>query len=319
MNLDKRLLGLLLALGFAASGRAAPFDKTFSFAQPDGTVVEIHGRGDEFHAVFETTEGYAVVFSPGDKSYYYAAQADDGRDLVPSPLRVGQGDPATLGIPKHLRADPVLTRDRAAKRREKWEAGTRTGERWKNRKSALQAATARAAGATSIDAPALEGPALAPPAYETTGTKVGLCLLIDFSDDPATIARTNIVDFCNGDAYAGFGNNGSVKQYYQDVSPNLLEYAWALDPLAASASGKPGGGVLDDYLTLTYRQNKQATDLDFAAEACADLESATWTTNAISEIARADSNAWWQVTERHDVPVSQAPSRFMRLRVEDQQ
>jgi len=59
--------------------------------------------------------------------------------------------------------------------------------------------------------------------------------------------------------------------------------------------------------------------LGFAAEACADLESATWTTNAISEIARADSNAWWQVTERHDVPVSQAPSRFMRLRVEDQQ
>ena len=104
-----------------------------------------------------------------------------------------------------------------------------------------------------------------------------------------------------------------------DAIPNLLEYAWALDPLAASASGKPGGGVLDDYLTLTYRQNKQATDLDFAAEACADLESATWTTNAISEIARADSNAWWQVTERHDVPVSQAPSRFMRLRVEDQQ
>ena len=224
MNLDKRLLGLLLALGFAASGRAAPFDKTFAFAQPDGTVVEIHGRGDEFHAVFETTEGYAVVFSPGDKSYYYAAQADDGRDLVPSPLRVGQGDPATLGIPRHLRADPVLTRDRAAKRREKWEAGTRTGERWKNRKSALQAATARATGATSIDAPALEGPALAPPAYETTGTKVGLCLLIDFSDDPATIARTNIVDFCNGDAYAGFGNNGSVKQYYQDVSDGLLTY-----------------------------------------------------------------------------------------------
>ena len=58
---------------------------------------------------------------------------------------------------------------------------------------------------------------------------------------------------------------------------------------------------------------------DFAAEACADLESATWTTNAISEIARADSNAWWQVTERHDVPVSQAPRRFMRLRVEAQQ
>ena len=77
--------------------------------------------------------------------------------------------------------------------------------------------------------------------------------------------------------------------------------------------------MLGDYLTLTYRQNKQATDLDFAAEACADLESATWTTNAISEIARADSNAWWQVTERHDVPVSQAPRRFMRLRVEDQQ
>jgi hypothetical protein len=102
-----------------------------------------------------------------------------------------------------------------------------------------------------------------------------------------------------------------------DAIPNLLEYAWALDPLATSTSGTPGGGVIGDYLTLTYRQNKQATDLDYAVEGCTNLITAAWTTNAISEVARANSNAWWQVTERHDVPVSQAPSRFMRLRVED--
>jgi hypothetical protein len=96
---------------------------------------------------------------------------------------------------------------------------------------------------------------------------------------------------------------------------NLLEYAWAMDPRTPDTTGFPGGGVTGQYLTLSYRQSKQATDLIFSPAACADLPLGDWQYDDITEIARTDSNTWWQVTVRHDVPVTNAPARFMRLEV----
>jgi hypothetical protein len=51
--------------------------------------------------------------------------------------------------------------------------------RWKQLKAARQPATL----------PASAGLVMAPPSFTTTGTKVGLTLLIDFPDDTNTISR----------------------------------------------------------------------------------------------------------------------------------
>ena len=67
-------------------------------------------------------------------------------------------------------------------------------------------------------------PAARPPPFTTTGLKVGLTLLVDFSDDPATVPQADIIAFCNGDNYTGYGNNGSVKEYDYDNSGGLLTY-----------------------------------------------------------------------------------------------
>ena len=53
----------------------------------------------------------------------------------------------------------------------------------------------------------------APPHAQTVGDFVGLCLLIDFSDEPGTITREQVHDFCNKPGYTGFGNNGSVPTF----------------------------------------------------------------------------------------------------------
>ena len=100
-----------------------------------------------------------------------------------------------------------------------------------------------------------------------------------------------------------------------DGLANLLEYALGLDPKLYDATGLPGGGVWDQYLTLNYRQNKQATDLVYEVQSCTNLAAGGWTTNSLTLVSRADSNLWWSVTTRHNVPVTNAPSRFMRLRV----
>jgi hypothetical protein len=96
---------------------------------------------------------------------------------------------------------------------------------------------------------------------------------------------------------------------------NALEYAMGLDPRVADTTGVPFGGVTAGYLTLTYRENKEASDVRFEVEACTNLVSSDWSTNGVSEILRADSNLWWSVTKQHNVPVTNAPSRFMRLKV----
>lgn len=75
---------LMLGLGVlaAVSSFAAPFAQKVPFTQPDGTQIELWGEGDEFHAVFESLEGYTVVFDPATKTYYYAL-------MPPAMTRVG--------------------------------------------------------------------------------------------------------------------------------------------------------------------------------------------------------------------------------------
>ncbi len=216
MNRTRLLCTLILALLCSATrSLSAPFDKAIRFTQPDGTQIKLAGKGDEFHATFETADGYTVVFDRASRAYMYASLSADGRQLVASGLVVGRDKPQALNLERHLRPDPKATRAQALERFKRWDAGTRNSARWRERKESLR----------SLDAAAAASPAaLAPPGFTVTGSKVGLCLLIDFDDDPATIARAEIINFCNGDAYAGYGNNGSVKKFFQDNSNNLLTY-----------------------------------------------------------------------------------------------
>ncbi len=204
--------GLFLA---AACVRGAPFAKTFQFTQPDGTRIEFWGEGDEFRAVFEHN-GYTVVMDAARKTYTYARLSADGTELIPTRLDVGKADPAANGLPQHLRITPEAARAQTLARFNKWDAGVQVSRRWQEQKSRLQALRLQAQDGRT---------ALSPPKNPTTGIKVGLCLLIDFPDDVATVPQTEINDFCNGDSYTGNGNNGSVKKYFLDNSNNLLTYS----------------------------------------------------------------------------------------------
>ena len=61
-------------------------------------------------------------------------------------------------------------------------------------------------------------PEAAPPPGTTVGNYVGLCLLVEFPDVPHTISRQEVDHFCNQTGYTGFGNNGSVRDYFYEVS-----------------------------------------------------------------------------------------------------
>ncbi|MDD4101876.1 MAG: M6 family metalloprotease domain-containing protein [Kiritimatiellae bacterium] len=134
---------------------------------------------------------------------------------MPTEWLVGQADPTALGLEKHIRVTPEAMRKQALERREEWDEKVKVTQRWEELK----------AEKTLREASLTDGPVImAPPSFDTIGQKIGLCLLIDFDDDPATVPQAEIVDFCNGDNYTGYGNNGSIKEYYADVSNGQVDF-----------------------------------------------------------------------------------------------
>ncbi len=216
-TLGSELLGcaLLALLGSSLTGQSSPFARIIPFIQPDGTPIQIWGRGDEFHAIFETLDGFSVIYDPARRGYCLARLSADGNALESTGQLVGQTSGERLGLRKHERINPAEAKKQAEVRRRKWEADLELPQRW-NR---LKGITRQNAG---LEAAGLQ---TAPPALPTLGTKVGLTLLIDFDNDLATIPQAEIVNFLNGDNYTGFGNNGSVKQYFLDNSNGQLTYS----------------------------------------------------------------------------------------------
>ena len=205
----------VLLMFLTGMAHAAPFAEQIHFVQPDGTAIDLWGQGDEFYADFETMDGYTVVFDSARKAYCYARLSADENQLESTGQLVGKINPQTLGLPKHLRIRPAAMQKIARENFLRWDEVSGSTERWNEMKAAWRAAEASAAGEV----------VMAPPNFTTTGTKVGLTLLIDFDDDPATIPQAEIVKFCNADSYTNYGNNGSVKQYFLDNSKNLLTYS----------------------------------------------------------------------------------------------
>lgn len=191
---------------------ASPFiSKTFTFTQPDGTKFEVRGWGDQHFAVFETLDGYTVVKNPSTGFFEIAQVSNDGTMLESAP-----GPPGNLdGTRAPVKPGERISREGARVRGIEGAlgmGGRRCDQRREQRKNFARASRV------------MGGPLMAPPQRGTVGDCVGLCLLIDFPDEPGTISREEVERFCNEQGYSGFGNNGSVYDYFHDNSIGRLRY-----------------------------------------------------------------------------------------------
>jgi len=194
---------------------AVRFDgQVFTFTQPDGTTIQLRGWGDQYYAVFETLEGYTVTKNPATGYWEVARLAPDGNALEPAPTAGARLEGARAGVPKGLRVrrESAMAAARESALRA---SGRRCEQRRRERREQQRAIRAMAAAG---------GPMLAPPQRQTVGTFVGLCLLIDFSDAPATISREEVDRFCNQTGYNGFGNHGSVSDFFLENSLGRCRY-----------------------------------------------------------------------------------------------
>ena len=87
-------LPLILSLSFSAYLKDVPQ----KIKQPDGSIIDCFSSGDEFYNWVHDKDGYTIVRSEIDGFCYYANE-----DLSPSSHRVGQANPAVLGIRKWIK------------------------------------------------------------------------------------------------------------------------------------------------------------------------------------------------------------------------
>ncbi len=193
-------------------------DKEFTFTQPDGSKFKVKGWGDQHYARFETIDGQTVTLDPVTEFYSIATLSDDGDELEATSIRADDSNNAVAS--RDLESSSAIRISAESATAKGLEAsrmmiGGRRCE--KRREKRLQKTLTR--GGLQPD-----GVNLAPPTRGTVGDFIGLCILIDFSDEPATISRQEVDDFCNKNGYSGFGNNGSVNNYFRDNSLDSFNY-----------------------------------------------------------------------------------------------
>lgn len=188
------------------------YGKEFTFTQPDGSEIKVKGWGDQHYAVFETLDGFTVVKDPISGFYQYAKLTQDSQDLEPTGVKLGIAEPLVLGLKKNIRISLDAAREKFSDGYRKMVMKRRCEIRRERRKAMLRAMLM--AG----------GPFAAPPSQGTKGDYVGLCLLIQFPDVPGTIQKSQVSDFCNEQGYTGYGNKGSVYDYFYDISEGNLKY-----------------------------------------------------------------------------------------------
>ncbi len=238
---------------------ALPFiAKTFKFRQPDGTQFEVRGWGNQYYAVFETLDGYTVVKNPHTGFYEIAQLSSDGTMLESAPGPQGNLDGSISPS-----IQPGLRINRDAARAQGMEGAMRMGgrrcdQRREERKSLMRAARE------------MGGPVMAPPQRTTVGDFVGLCLLIEFPDELGTISRDEVERFCNQQGYTGFGNNGSISDYFRDNSigrcryTNIVaDYYRAQHPRSHYTDPSIQQGVRARQLIVEALTHLQANNFDF--------------------------------------------------------
>lgn len=200
----------------------------YKLKQPDGTVVAVRVYGDEYYQDVESLEGYTLVRDEVTGWICYAELSANGNAYVstgvvydPDNILYPEDDVTNERGGKHLRINKEQIAIERAAAFERIHGMTEAESRNKNALLREAAYEAKAANPEAVE-------------YVT-----GLTLIVDFSDEPAVIPRSEIEKFCNQEGYSGYNNHGSVKDYFYDVSNGKFVFT----------------NVVTQYLRMPYPKN----------------------------------------------------------------
>jgi M6 family metalloprotease-like protein len=225
--------GLWLAGGRVFAITASP-DAT-EVAQPNGSRLTLHVRGDEYGHWYEDARGFTVVRDAA-RQYVYA-RLDSGGRLAPTALPVETTNPAAMGLSRGIRPPPA----------------TLEALRGQNVRAAPQLQQGAAAGTAQENA--------LPATVLPSGTVKNLVVLCKFADHVLGTHTRPQADydilFNNAGSNATLAPTGSVKDYFREASYGVLTLqstvvVWVTLPQIESyyAAGKDG-------TSGTYPRNAQ--------------------------------------------------------------
>ncbi|WP_377154591.1 M6 family metalloprotease domain-containing protein [Roseateles sp. UC29_93] len=271
-------------------------DRPFTLTQPDGSTLAVRGSGNQFRATFETLDGRPVVLNP--QTGWYGPVATPPPGLVAA-LAAAPGGTGSAGL---VQVSP-LQREAAGS-----PLARRCDQRRAERQQELR--SLRNLGSSG-------GPLLAPPQRQTVGDFVGLCLLIDFVDEPATIPRDEVDRFCNQVGYNGFGNQGSVRDFFLDNSAGRCKYSNVVAPYYRAKH--PRTYYTDESIQMPIRAweligealaHHKATGFDFTP-LTADAQGFVYAMNVFyaGEVRNNWARGLWPHAHRLQATVPLAPGR----------
>ncbi len=219
------------------------YDREFKFYQPDGSELSVKGFGNQYYAVFETLDGFTIINNPTTGYYEYARLSRDKQSLELSGIIAGEPIPPSSGLIPKIRIETSAIR-RQVERVKTANITSRWEERLKEAKSSESPSDVLAA----------------PPYRKSVGSYVGLCIPINFPDDRSSIPHSEIINFCNQRGYRGFGNNGSVFDYFYDNSGGKLLYTNVVTPYYTAKKNK--GYYTDPTIPYTQRTQELIQEAD---------------------------------------------------------
>lgn len=109
--------------------------------------------------------------------------------------------------------------------------------------------------------------------------------------------------------------SGDLADPSGDGIPNILKYAFNLNPRISSRSGLPEELIVDGKLTLKFNIAKAATDIVYQVEVSDDL--VTWKSGdgETQTVSAIDGGDVWKITVRDLASTSGNAKRFIRVRV----
>jgi len=188
------------------------FGKEFVFTESDGNVLRLRGWGDQYRSTFETSDGDPVIVNPQTGFWEYADVAGvDGRPR-PSGIRPRDGKPRMLALAPDLQ--PASAKRYLPSQLSRRHSRMRWQKRREQERDALASKSWLAGRQKKLP----------------VGERRGLCLPIAFPDCDGQIDGSEIEAFCNKENYCGFGNKGSVYDYFLENSGGKLRFTNAVAP-----------------------------------------------------------------------------------------
>lgn len=206
------ILGALLAVFCSQIAvNAAPNNgEMFLFKQPDNSYVQVKVFGDEFYQRVESLDGYTLIRDPDTNWICFAEFNKEENDFVSTGVKYTKStsDKHQLETKKRLKKGQKLDINIIKKKAA-------------NSKKILLSQGSSQSNTTDI----IYGSGLSDFEMASESKNIlGLTLLIKFPDQDTKMTVQDVDDMVNKVGYTDYGNNGSVRDYFYDVSGGAIVY-----------------------------------------------------------------------------------------------